>query len=67
MLLYDSHEGISEINIPECRKKIGDIVNRLKMFQLSVPGEVLPVNNIGNSLMHYMSGMYPLQKMAGGS
>ena len=37
------------------------------MFQLSVPGEVLLVNNIGNSLMHYMSGMYPLQKMAGGS
>ena len=55
MLLYDSHEGISEINIAECRKKIEDIVNRLKMFQLSVPGEVLLVNNIGNSLMHYMS------------
>ena len=31
----DSHEGISERNFLECRKKIGDIVERLKRFQQS--------------------------------
>ena len=57
----DSQEGISERNFLERRKKMGDIVERLKRFQLSLPGKVLLINSIVNSQIHYMSGVYPLR------